>query len=183
MKSIRKRGKPNHTGRNGIDRFAMLPYKLLESKAYRSQTPTARALLVEMILLYNGDNNGSLYLSIRDAADRLGIVDTKAIQRAFNDLMAFGLIEMTQNSFFTVKSRDRSRARCWRLTWLAGPGKKAPDISCFDNEAEPKTNAHKRRELGLRALKAYKKALTSHRLPGVDSSTLDPFNPDNFKNR
>jgi hypothetical protein len=43
----------------------------LESAAYRSLSVRARCLLIELKALYNGANNGELFLSVRDAAARL----------------------------------------------------------------------------------------------------------------
>lgn len=72
----RKKNRPNATGRNPTSRFVGLRHSLLSSNAYRSLSCAARALLVELVMLHNGENNGSLYLSVRDAAARLGFLPT-----------------------------------------------------------------------------------------------------------
>ena len=54
----RNKNKPNQTGRNPTTRFARLDHRLLNSPAYRALTPTARALLVELTMLDNGENCG-----------------------------------------------------------------------------------------------------------------------------
>jgi hypothetical protein len=177
MGKPRKRNKPNATGRNETSRFARLDHRILTSNAYRALTPNARSLLVELVMIYNGENNGSLYLSVRDAAHRMGVADLKAASRAFDDLMALGFIEVTQESRF-VPTSETSRARCWRLTWLPGPSRKAPSWSFLDREPEPQTAGRKRMERGQRALKAYRKARDSGRLPVLDSDTSNPFWPD-----
>ncbi|PEQ10654.1 hypothetical protein B2G71_20920 [Novosphingobium sp. PC22D] len=145
----------------------------MNSPAYRALSLAARALLVELTMLENGENNGSLYLSIRDAAGRLGMSDLSAISSAFNELQDLGFIEVTEEASFHVKAADKSRARCWRLTWLAGPGRKGPTMAFMECQPEPGTKAHTRMERGLRALKAYRKDRDSGRLPVVDSDTLD----------
>lgn len=175
MAKRRNRNRVNATGRNNTSRFVRLDYRILNSNAYRSLSPNARSLLVELIMLYNGENNGSLYLSVRDAAHRMGVADLAATSRAFDDLIVLGFIEMTQESFFQVKASETSRARCWRLTWLVGPGRKAPSWAFLECEPEPQTSSRKRMERGLRALKAYRKARDQGRLPVVDSDTLSPF--------
>ena len=137
MARLRNRNKVNATGRNPTSRFARLDFRLLHSNAYRSLSPNARSLLVELVSLHNGDNNGSLYLSVRDGAHRMGVADLTAATRAFDDLRALGFIELTQDAHFGVKAAEKSRARCWRLTWEAGPGAQRP----FDGVSRPGTSA------------------------------------------
>lgn len=170
--------RPNATGRSDTSRFVRLDYRILSSNSYRALTPNARSLLVELIMLYNGENNGSLYLGVRDAAHRLGVADHHAASSAFDELRALGFIELTADAYFSVKASNKSRARCWRLPWLAGPGKKAPSWTFIDKEPEPKTIAHKRMERGLRALKAYRKARDQNKFPEVDSTTLSQYQPE-----
>jgi len=174
-----KRNKPNATGRNSSSssRFARLDHRILTSNAYRGLSPNARSLLVELIMLYNGENNGSLYLGVRDAAHRMGISDLTAATCALNDLQDLGFIEMTQESYFEVKASNKSRARCWRLTWLSGPGRKLPSWDFLERESEPGTRARKRMERGLKALKAHRRARDQNKLPVLESDTLATFQP------
>ncbi|MCJ2178470.1 hypothetical protein [Novosphingobium album (ex Hu et al. 2023)] len=165
--------KPNVTGRNDTSRFVRLDYRILNSNAYRALSPNDRALLVELVMLYNGQNNGSLYLSVRDGAARMGVADVNAARRSFATLQELGFIQMTEDAFFQVKAKESSRARCWRLTWLAGPGRKAPSWEFLECEPEPKTQPRKRMERGQSALKAHRKARSSGQLPVLDSSTID----------
>lgn len=123
-------------------------------------------------MLDNGENNGSLYLSIRDAAGRLGMADLTAVRGAFAELIELGFIEVTEEASFHVKAAEKSRARCWRLTWLAGPGRKGPSMAFVDCQPQPGTRAHRRMERGMRVLKAYRKDRDSGRLPVLDSETL-----------
>lgn len=167
----RNKNKPNQKGRNPTSRFARLDHRLLNSAAYRALSTAARALLVELTMLDNGENNGSLYLSIRDAAGRLGMADLSAVRSAFDELQELGFIEMTENAWFHVKAAEKSRARCWRLTWLTGPGRKGASMAFMDCQPKLGTKAHKRMERGTRALKAFRKARDSGRLPVLDSDT------------
>ncbi len=60
------------TGRSKGDGAHVRLYRwLLNSPAYRSLWPASRALLVEVMALYNGHNNGELFLSHREAARRV----------------------------------------------------------------------------------------------------------------
>lgn len=169
--------KPNATGRNQTPRFVRLVHRLLNSNAYRSLSPNARSLLIELIMLYNGRNNGSLYLSVQDAANRMGVADHHAASGAFNELQVRGFIEMTQSAEFRIKAAETSRARTWRLTWEAGPGKKLPDWTFLEREPEPQTPKRRRMERGLRTLKAYRKARDQDRYPVVDSTMTGRFPP------
>lgn len=174
----RRAAQPNNKGRSRTSRFVRLDHKLLYSGAYRALSLTARALLTELIMLYNGENNGSLYLSVREATMRLGLADAKAAMNAFDELQEMGFIECTVPAHFSVKAADHSRARCWRLTFEAGPGRKPPSLAIYETLPEPKTKAYKRMERGQRALKTYLKAKTSGRLPDVESRTMSGFWPD-----
>lgn len=126
-------------------------------------------------MLYNGRNNGSLYLGVQDAAHRLGVADHHAASRAFDELQELGLIELTQDAHFAVKASETSRARTWRLTWLPGPGRKIADWKFLDREPEPQTPARKRMERGMRVLKNYRRGRESNKFPVVDSTVLGIF--------
>ncbi len=151
---------------------------MLASNAYRALSPNARALLVELVMLYNGENNGSLFLSVRDAAHRIGLADATAASRAFDELMELGFIEVTQIGHFRVKASEHSRARCWRLCWLCGPGRKLPEWHFLEREPAAGTQARRRMERGLRVVKTYRRAKETGRLPVLDSDTLDPLEGD-----
>ncbi len=174
MSRRRNRNTVNATGRNETSRFARLGHRMLTSNAYRSLSPNARSLLVELTMLENGSNNGSLYLSVRDAAHRMGVADLTAASRAFDELIGLGFIEMTQDGYFRVKAANKSRARCWRLTWLAGPGRKMPSWEFLEREPEPRTRARKRMERGQRCLKTYRRAKSSGHLPVLVSDMMHP---------
>lgn len=179
MSGPRRGGGADQKGRsNNTDRFVRLGHNLLFSNAYRALNPNARSLLVELATLDNGANNGSLYLSVRHAAHRMGIADLTAASRAFDDLVDLGFIEVAQESHFRVKAADVSRARCWRLTWLPGPGRKAPSWELLTREPAPQTKARKRMDNGLRALKAYRKAKDQGKMPVLETDTIVAFRPE-----
>ena len=85
----------------------------LESHAYRSLGLGARCLLVELKALYNGANNGSLHMSIREAASRLGTGKDQAAA-AFRDLEDRGFIVATRWGAMARRSQNRL-ATTWRL--------------------------------------------------------------------
>lgn len=162
-------------GRNRNNRHLRLDHSLLSSNAYRALSPSARSLLFELGALENGLNNGSLYLSVRDAAHRMGLADTTSASNAFDELIDLGFIVITKDAHFHVKAAEQSRARCFRLTWLSGPGRKGPTLDYIDREPPAGTLAFKRMQRGCAAWKRYRRALTSNRMPVLETNTLDAF--------
>lgn len=177
--------KPNHTGRNaGARRFVMLDHRILFSEAYASLDAVGRALLVEVVSIYNGSNNGSIWLSVRDATARLGMSDHRATQRGFDQLQAAGLIALTKDAHFSQKTSDSSRARCWRLTWErwvdATTGKeRLPTHEWQDYRPAGQTKESKRAATRLNALSRFKKGVIGGHFPVVDFSTPGIIHADN----
>jgi hypothetical protein len=161
-------------GRNRTTRFARLDHGLLKSPAYRALSCTARALLVELVMLFNGENNGALYLSVRDAAARLGLSDLEAACKAFAELEAMGFVVCTADAHFRVKAAEHSRARCWRLTFEF-VRRKPPTFEFREREPAAKTKGRKRMERGLRALKVYAQAQSAGKLPVLENRTIEPM--------
>ncbi len=150
----------NQKGRKPSTRFARLDHSLLKSNAFRALSPNARSLLIELTMMENGKNNGTgLFLSVRDAADRMGVSDPNTAGRAFEELEEMGFIAVTIPAHFAVKAGDGSRARYWRLTWQAVAAKQGPTCDYEKREPAPKTQARKRMDRGLRALKRWQKVL------------------------
>jgi hypothetical protein len=119
MAGKRKRGRRvDAKGRSiGDARHVRLYRWELESPAYRSLSVGARALLVELKSLYNGDNNGALFLSVRRAAARMNCSKTFAA-KMFAELQDRGFIRLKQPGGFNVKSGD-GRATTWVLNEYA----------------------------------------------------------------
>jgi hypothetical protein len=84
----------------------------LSSLAWKSLSMTARCLEIELKSLYNGVNNGDLFLSIREAARRLNIADNTA-KNAFCELQEKGFIIPKRKGSFSQKIRH---ATSWILT-------------------------------------------------------------------
>lgn len=169
----RPKAKVDKQGRNvnGWGRFARLDHSIMASPAYRSLTPLSRSLLFEFISLENSKNNGSLWLSVRDAAARCGVVDLMTASRAIDDLVQKGFIAMTKNAYFSIKSSEKSRARCWRLTWLPVVGVSVPTNEWQQwTPSDPKDQ--KRMDRGLKALADYKKAKAKNQLPVLETRTM-----------
>lgn len=108
------------TGRNKNAKYVKLDEWLLKAPAYRLLTAGARALLVEFLRLYNGGNNGRLYLSQRDAAKVLGISTHQTAGKFLNELEARGFIRVVVPGSFDNKDRHAST---YRLTMWEYNGK------------------------------------------------------------
>lgn len=103
----------NKKGRSlGGGRFVQLHHYLLRSPAWRSLTPAARAIYVEVAMLYDGSNNGYLALAVRDAGERCR-VNKDTAGRAFKELVQAGFLERAQAGGFAFKLRHATE---WRLT-------------------------------------------------------------------
>jgi hypothetical protein len=103
----------NRSGRsaNG-DRFVKLDHWMLDSPAWLSLKAIDRDLLIWIQRRYNGQNNGQISMSQREAAELLHVKPETAAA-AFHRLTERGFIRMARDSSFTMKAR---LARTWILT-------------------------------------------------------------------
>ena len=183
MSGKRSGRKVNATGRNeGGGKFVMLPHRLLKSTAYASLDLVARGLLQELVMVYAGNNNGSLWMGARDATARLGLADYRPALRAFGDLQQRGFITLAKDAHFAIKASDTCRARCWRLTWHSWAdcptkSKRAPTNEWERYSPPGKTPESKRADRRLRALDRHRKDIASGRLPVVESTTMEAILP------
>jgi hypothetical protein len=102
-----RRGKKDY-----VHRHIRLHHWLMRSAAWRSLKCEARALVVALYELYNGSNNGALFLSIREAARRINTSKSTAAG-AFRVLMDRGFIRPNVKGAFSMKQRH---ATSWVLT-------------------------------------------------------------------
>ena len=73
--------------------YAPLPYSMLHHTAWRSLSGPAVKVWLELRSRYNGSNNGKIHLSMREAAELLGL-SKSTVQRAYEELEAKGFIIM-----------------------------------------------------------------------------------------
>lgn len=93
----------NKTGRsNGSERFLKIPHYLIYSVAWRELSPVARAAFVEILALYDGQNNGRLVVSARALAERLGRTKSTA---------AAALVELEDAGFISTKKHGSFESR------------------------------------------------------------------------
>ncbi len=84
----------------------------MRSAAWRHMSANGKALLVHLYSLYNGVNNGELFLSVRDAAEALGVAPNTA-QKTLEELQSLGFVRVAERGAFSLKSRH---ATTWILT-------------------------------------------------------------------
>ena len=117
----------NHKSRYENEQFTKLNRKLVECPAFRALSPVAKALYPYLKLEWKGpgaNNNDSISLSVRQAAERLGVAKETA-RKAFHDLQAKGFLAVTQIGHPGLEGF----ARCtqYRITELPRPGHTRPD--------------------------------------------------------
>jgi hypothetical protein len=105
--------------------FIQLSQWMYDSPAFRSLRPGPRAVILALLRRYNGNNNGSIALSVRDAAFDCGVRDKDTVAGYFDELERKGFIVAARRGAFHLKDPTASRATEWRLTWLDAPGIKA----------------------------------------------------------
>ena len=96
-------------GRDGSS-FALLPWVVLDSKAYEGLSHPARSLLIEFARQYVRDNNGRLLASGKYLSAR-GWRSADVIQRAKRELLRAGFI------YETVKGHRPNKASWYAITW------------------------------------------------------------------
>jgi len=100
--------------RDASKKFVSLHWWELTAAAYGALDSTARDLYTGVKYRYNGQNNGYISMSVREAAQWTGRTVNTA-RRALAELEAKGFVQCMQDSRFNVKDH---RAREWRLTCL-----------------------------------------------------------------
>jgi DNA-binding transcriptional MocR family regulator len=110
--------KHNQTGRSKkVEQFALLPYDMLKSAAWRSLGGNTVRVLLELHTRFHGKNNGEVFLSLEEAASALSIGKATA-HRAFKELEDRGFLVPTSQGTF-----KRGDASTYRLTFKPVKGK------------------------------------------------------------
>lgn len=173
---MKRKNRANAKGRStgSTSRFMMTRRSLFHSPQYSALSCASRALFDELLAMFNGTNNGYIFLSVRDATDRLGFSDYKAAMAAFAELEQLGFITEAMAGSFAIKAGEVSRARAWRLNWIGRDGR------CVGPEELPPLNfssltkIQKRRvERRQRVLGIYLKDYQRGKFAVEESTTLD----------
>jgi DNA-binding MarR family transcriptional regulator len=73
--------------------YVPLSYAQIKSPAWRSLSGAAVKVWLELHTRYNGGNNGKLHLSMKEAAEILGL-GRATVKRAFDELVAKGFLAL-----------------------------------------------------------------------------------------
>lgn len=103
----------NKKGRNKYPTFVMIRHDVMDSAAYRSLSPVARCIHAAIRRRFNGNNNGVIPLSCREAADLCNIAPNTAAV-GFDQLVDRGFVKVGEEAGFNQKGGRRSRR--WKLT-------------------------------------------------------------------
>src|SRR4051794_34133621 len=126
--SNRKPGRgalPNGRSRTSTERYMILHYWMLESPAWQSLSPAARALYLVIRKHFNGHNNGQIHLSRDLLMHELG-VGSEHTSTARDQLLERGFLKITSQGGFDYKAGARAgRAHTYELTELEMPGRPA----------------------------------------------------------
>lgn len=112
-------------------RYFQIHYYMVNSPAWLALSAQARAVYVQIGSRYNGENNGKLALSVRDAARECNIAINTA-SKAFKELVDLGFIEETRHGGLSRKTRIASE---WRLTAFKCDLTKSSRTSAFMNRS------------------------------------------------
>jgi hypothetical protein len=103
--------------------FVPLLYQTLDCPAWRDLSATARLVYIDLKRKGRPETNGQVFLSIRDAAEAIGI-SRNTVQTGFRDLQSHGFIVAT--TLGHLGAAGQGKATTWRLTELAAPGSPRP---------------------------------------------------------
>jgi hypothetical protein len=101
--------------------FVAARHEVLDSPIWKIMSPGARLLYIALKRRYSLErrNNGRIYLSIRDAAEELGL-NKNSVTVWFQELEHYGFIVKTSGGCLGVDGRGK--APHWRLTELGFMG-------------------------------------------------------------
>ncbi|KZX94486.1 MULTISPECIES: helix-turn-helix domain-containing protein [unclassified Sulfitobacter] len=103
------------------EHFTAMTRNMMETPAWRALSPCAQALYPWLRLEWRGakaNNNGKLRLSVRQAAERMG-VNVKTAARAFHDLQAKGFVVVVEPARLGLGGEAKSPA--FELTEISLP--------------------------------------------------------------
>ncbi len=117
----------DNTGRSTTERFSSLPHYMTGSPAWRALSPVAVKILIGVMRLYNGGNNGRLAMPSRAAAREANCSKDSAA-RALRELVEKGFLELAIEGRFDRKTRHASE---YRLTLYPCDRAHAPATKAF----------------------------------------------------
>lgn len=116
-----KKIKPPHVADTRGGRWVGIPHCVMESEAYRDLSLFARAVLGELVRVFDGCNNGKIAISQREIAHRLKNSNYRKISIAYADLQSHGFIEIEFDGEWAT-----TLAREVRLTFISSGSYRNP---------------------------------------------------------
>jgi hypothetical protein len=108
---LKRRSRDRHKGRQTSGTFSRLPHAVQDSSSWRQCSGTAAKLLLDMIRLHNGRNNGDICATLK-VLRKFGWTRGATINAAVHELLHYGLIELTRQG-------GLNRPNLYALTWIA----------------------------------------------------------------
>lgn len=156
------------------DRVLIIRRSLWQSPHVSALSVTSRALMLDLLSMYNGKNNATLFLSLRDATDRLGCSDQRVAMTAFEELQQAKLISRTVIGHFRIKAGEVSKAQAWRLNFIDEDGKpRSADALPSLDPASLTPQMRKRMDKRQRALKRYLKDKSEGKFAAEENAALE----------
>ena len=115
------------THKKGTPQFVMLYNWMIDSEAWLDLKAQPRALYLLIKRRFNGNNNGEIYLSHRDAAQLLNM-HRNSIGRYFDVLIEHGFLKQTSRPHLGPSGVGQSSK--WELTELPVNKGRRPKSSC-----------------------------------------------------
>lgn len=125
------------SAKSSSEHFTKLVRHTMEEPAWRALSTTAQALYPWLKLEWKGkhaNNNGQIRLSIRQAADRIG-VDKGTAARAFHELQAKGFIVMTAGA--ELGTTGAATSPSWEITEIVMAMSNKPEGRKLYREWQP----------------------------------------------
>ena len=104
--------------------FTAVPKHITRSKAWFSCSPAARLIWIAVLERYNGENNGEISLSVREAGS-YAVCTKNTAGKKFIELLDAGLLQCTMKTSF---NNGKGLASTWALTHLPIGGKAATNL-------------------------------------------------------
>ena len=98
--------------RTNAERYVRLTHRMMQTQAWQNLDGDARAIYVELAMLYHGNNNGSIGLSIRQAAQAVHVSKTTAASRP-DRTCRIAVSSSPRPRAALIRKRHATR---WRLT-------------------------------------------------------------------
>lgn len=118
----------------GKYRHVQLTEKFQTTHAWSTLKPGPRALYVELKRRHNGQNNGRILMSVREAATLLN-VHRNTVPAYFRDLEDRHLVRQTREGY--LGAEGHGIASTWRLAELPTAAGAPPDLRYLSWEPEP----------------------------------------------